>query len=93
MTDVVVKMADVKAMYLADVIAIVMWDGVITHILILLLSGRCYCHRFESVADVKTTLGPVYLMADVITICGWCYYHYLQLECIIMVADVITTYY
>ena len=33
LTDVIVKVADVKATFLADVIAIVMWDGVNTHIL------------------------------------------------------------
>ena len=34
LTDVIVKVADVKASNLADVIAIVIWDGVNTHILI-----------------------------------------------------------
>ena len=30
----IVKVADVMATFLADVIAIVMWDSIITHILI-----------------------------------------------------------
>ena len=34
LTDVIVKVVDVMATFLADIIAIVMWDGVITHILI-----------------------------------------------------------
>ena len=47
--DVIVQVADVMATYLADVIAIVVWDGVYTHILIcivMLLSARCYCQIF-----------------------------------------------
>ena len=31
LTDVIVKVADVKATFLADVIAIFMWDDVVAH--------------------------------------------------------------
>ena len=57
------------------------------------LSGRCYCQRFLVVVDVKTTLGPVCIMADVIAIVVDVITTILQLECITMVVDVIATYF
>ena len=75
LTDDVVKMADVIAIYLADVIAIVCE-------MVLLLTFWCYYLADVIAIDLKLwqmlkpLSGPVYLMADVIAICGWCYYHY-----------------
>ena len=79
LTDVNVKVADVMATYLADVIAIVVWDGVITHILIcivMLLSGICNCQEFLTVVDVKTTFRTSMYNGWCYCHCGWCYYQY-----------------
>ena len=96
-TDVIVKVADVIATYLADVIAIncVRWCYY-SHFNIyydVYYLADVIGQRFWTVADVKTTLGPVCIMADVIAIVADVIATSLQLECITMVADVITTFY
>ena len=48
-----------------------MWDGVITHNLILYYDDTYLADVIANdfvVVDVKTTFGPVYIMADVIAI-------------------------
>ena len=56
------------------------------------ITDRCCCQRFFIiVADVKTTLGPVCAMADVIANVVDVITTVLQLESITIVADVIAT--
>ena len=74
LTDVIVKVtvADlITTFILADVIAINMWDGVITHLLMkyyMLTIWQMLLPMILSWYMLKPLFGPVYVLADVIAI-------------------------
>ena len=74
LTDVIAKVtvADlITTFILADVIAIIMWDGVITHLLMkyyMLTIWQMLLPMILSWYMLKPLFGPVYVLADVIAI-------------------------